>query len=224
MGFEWLPQPQGGTGMCLRLSHQAAGALLLCSFFWQPAALARGLSDAPAPGIEAPGESMHPAGQAAGATPVVATATSSDGQMSGLLLPEGTELQLEFIDPVSSRTAVAGDRCNLRLRHDLRADGVTVIARGALAVGTVIGTQKRGLMGRGGHLILRIDYLLNGDERIALRGNQNRRGDPDAGARVAISALFGPLSLLKRGRHTEIPKGATMRAYLDRNQYFTVLD
>lgn len=217
MGFGLLPLPQGGTGMRLQLSHPMAGALLLCSFFWQPAVLAQNLAEAPGPGVEASGEPVQPVKEAAGAASTIAAA------VPGWFLPEGTQLELEFVDPVSTRTAVAGDRCKLRLRHDIKVDGITVIAGGAAAVGTVVSTQKRGVMGRGGQLNLRIDYLITGDQRVPLRGSPDRHRDPEAGTRVALSAVFGPLSLLKPGKQNDIPKGATMRAYVDRDYPIIVM-
>lgn len=61
-----------------------------------------------------------------------------------LKLREGTEIPLVFVDAISSATSGAGDRFNLRVEDNIKVDGVVVIPREAIAVGTVTSAAKRG--------------------------------------------------------------------------------
>jgi len=130
-------------------------------------------------------------------------------------LPEGTEVRLRLLEPLSSATSTQGQRFNLELDDDVRVDGVVVIARGAKAIGTVMSAKKRGFMGKGGELNIMIDYVLVNDERVRLRANSGNAGDDKVGATVALTVLFGPLGLLKRGKNIELNPGLVIPAYID---------
>ena len=130
-------------------------------------------------------------------------------------LAEGTEVRLRLLDSISSATATQGQRFNLELDDDVRVDGVVVIPRGAKAVGTVMHAKKRGFLGKGGELNIMVDYLLVNDERVRLRANSGNEGDDKVGATVALTVLFGPLGLLKRGKNIELNPGLVIPAYID---------
>lgn len=130
---------------------------------------------------------------------------------------EGTEVRLRMLDGLSSATAVQGQRFNLELDDDIRVDGVVVIPRGAKALGTVVSARKRGFMGKGGELNIMVDYLIVNDERVRLRASSGREGDDKVGATVALTVLFGPLGLLKRGKDIEVNPGLVIPAYIDQS-------
>jgi hypothetical protein len=136
---------------------------------------------------------------------------------AGTKVPEGTEVRLRLLDAISSATATQGQRFNLELDDDIRVDGVVVVPRGAMALGTVVHAKKRGFMGKGGELNVMIDYLLVNDERIRLRASSGREGDDKVGATVALTVLFGPLGLLKRGKDIELNPGLVIPAYIDQS-------
>lgn len=130
-------------------------------------------------------------------------------------LQEGTEVELVFLEQLSSATAVAGQRFNLEVDQAVKAGGRTVIPAGAKAVGTVVNARKRGFMGKAGQLDVQINYVVVGEERIRLRASSGKEGEGRVGATVALTVLFGPLGLLKRGKDIEVPPGAPMTAYID---------
>ncbi len=130
-------------------------------------------------------------------------------------ISEGTEVRLRLLEPLSSATSTQGQRFNLELDDDVRVDGVVVIRRGAKATGTVMSAKKRGFMGKGGELNIMVDYLLVNDERVRLRANSGNAGDDKVGATVALTVLFGPLGLLKRGKNIELNPGLVIPAYID---------
>jgi hypothetical protein len=130
-------------------------------------------------------------------------------------LVEGTDVSLQFAEKLSSATATEGQRFNLVLEDDLRVNGIVVVPHGAKAVGTVMNSHKRGFMGKAGELNIQINYLLVGEQRIPLRASSGREGDSKVGATVALTVLFGPLGLLKRGKNVEIMPGTVIAAFVD---------
>ncbi len=137
-----------------------------------------------------------------------------------LILKEGTDVKLKFAQDLSSKTATDDDPVNLVLDEDLKVGDVTVAKAGAKAVGTVTHAKKAGMMGKGGELNLRLEYLLVGDTRMRLRGTKGKEGEGKVGAAVALTVLFGPIGLIKHGKNVEVKQGTPLLAYVD--QDFTV--
>jgi hypothetical protein len=135
---------------------------------------------------------------------------------------EGTEVQLEFAEDVSSKTATEDDKVNFRLAEDLKVGDVVVARTGSIAVGTVTNAKKAGMMGRGGELNVRLEYLKIGDSRVRLRANKGKEGANKVGATVALTVLFGPIGLLKRGHNIDIKEGTSLAAWVDQDSVVTV--
>src|SRR2546425_7692109 len=94
-----------------------------------------------------------------------------------LVLKEGADVKLKFAQDLSSKTAADDDPVNLVLDEDLKVGDVTVAKAGAKALGTVTHAKKAGMMGKGGELNLRLEYLLVGDSRMRLRGTKGKEGE-----------------------------------------------
>ncbi|PYT51665.1 MAG: hypothetical protein DMG43_13440 [Acidobacteria bacterium] len=136
------------------------------------------------------------------------------------MLKEGTDVKLKFAQDLSSKTATDDDPVNLVLDEDLKVGDVTVAKAGAKALGTVTHAKKAGMMGKGGELNLRLEYLLVGDSRMRLRGTKGKEGEGKVGTAVALTVLFGPIGLIKHGKNVEVKQGTPLLAYVD--QDFTV--
>ncbi len=134
-----------------------------------------------------------------------------------LVLKEGTDVKLKFAQDLSSKTATDDDPVNLVLDEDLKVGEVTVCKAGAKAVGTVTHAKKAGMMGKGGELNLRLEYLLVGDTRMRLRGTKGKEGEGKVGAAVALTVLFGPIGLIKHGKNVEVKQGTPLLAYVDQD-------
>jgi hypothetical protein len=137
-----------------------------------------------------------------------------------VILKEGTDVKLKFAQDLSSKTATDDDPVNLVLDEDLKVGDVTVAKAGSKAVGTVTHAKKAGMMGKGGELNLRLEYLLVGDTRMRLRGTKGKEGEGKVGAAVALTVIFGPIGLIKHGKNVEVKQGSPLLAYVD--QDFTV--
>ena len=134
-----------------------------------------------------------------------------------LVLKEGTDVKLKFAQDLSSKTATDDDPVNLILDEDLKVGDMTVAKAGAKAVGTVTHAKKAGMMGKGGELNMRLEYLLVGDTRMRLRGTKGKEGEGKVGAAVALTVLFGPIGLIKHGKNVEVKQGTPLLAYVDQD-------
>jgi hypothetical protein len=105
---------------------------------------------------------------------------------------------------------------SLKVEEDVKVDGVTVIPKGAVVRGTVSEAKAAGRMGRGGKLNLRIESTTLCDgQRINVRSTKAKAGDDATGTTVALTVLFGPIGLLKRGNDAEIKEGTRITLYTD---------
>lgn len=64
---------------------------------------------------------------------------------------------------------------------------------------------------------MRLNYIRVGDTRVRLRASKRGEGKGAMGATIALTVLFGPLGLLKRGHDIEIKPGQTLTAYVDQD-------
>ncbi len=130
-------------------------------------------------------------------------------------LTEGTEVELKFVDSLSSKTSNEGDPVNLQLSEDLKVNGVVVAKAGAKAVGSITHAKKAGMLGKAGELNMRIEHLKAGDNRIRLRGSKGKEGEGKEGTMIVLTVLFGPLGLIKKGKNVEIKEGTAIKAFVD---------
>lgn len=137
-------------------------------------------------------------------------------------VPEGTEMMIRFNDKLSSGTNSQGDQFSITLDESVKLPDGTVIPRGYRGKGEVTDAKKKGFMGQAGELNIRLNYLKVGDTRIHLRANKGGEGKGAMGATIALTVLFGPLGLLKRGHDIEIQPGQTLTAYVDEDTAVTV--
>ncbi len=142
------------------------------------------------------------------------SAIAAEPSDKGLVLREGTDVKLRFAEDISSKTAAQDDPVSLILDEDLKVGDVVVVRAGAKALATVSNVKKAGMMGRGGELNIRLEYLRAGDSKIHLRGVKARQGEDKTGSTVALTILFGPIGLIKHGKNIDIKQGTPLTAYV----------
>ena len=142
-------------------------------------------------------------------------AASLTPTLAVLRVTEGIEVTIRFDQKLSSATATQGDRFNITLDDKITLADGTVIPAGYHGVGEVTVAEKRGMMGRAGQLNVRLEYIKIGDTKVRLRASQSQEGKSSVGATVALTVLFGPIGLIKKGHDIEIQPGQTMKAYID---------
>ncbi len=140
------------------------------------------------------------------------------------LLKEGTEVSLKFSEALSSKTAHEDDRVNLELAEDLKVGDAIVAKAGTKAVGSVTHAKKSGMMGKGGELNIRLEYLKIGDTRVRLRANKGKEGESKVGTTIALTILFGPIGLLKHGKNVEVKEGSPLKAFVDEDTQLPAIE
>ncbi|MGC1302095.1 MAG: hypothetical protein WA840_06960 [Caulobacteraceae bacterium] len=134
-----------------------------------------------------------------------------------LHIPEGTQFSIKFDDQVSSASATVGDEFTIESVDPVTLPNGQVLPAGLMGVGEVTAAHKRGMMGKGGELSIRLDYLRAGSQHVRLRGAKGGSGKDSTGTTVALVVLFGPLGLLKHGHEMTIEKGQKVVAYADQD-------
>ena len=140
----------------------------------------------------------------------------SDSRRS-VIVAADTEIRLEFADTLTSRDVAEEDYVRFRLMQALVIDGIALAAPGAEAIGRVSHASKPEMLGTGGELSVRSEYLRVGATRIRLRGTLARQGADKTSAAIALTILFGPVGLIKHGKQAEIRAGTPMRAFVERD-------
>ena len=130
------------------------------------------------------------------------------------MLREGVDVDLQFAQDLSSKTASEGDPITLTLVDDLKVGGVVVAKAGSKAVGEVTVAEKSGMLGKAGQLNMRLNYLKVGDEKIKLRGTKGKEGESGVTGTVVLTVLFGPLGLIKHGKNVDIKQGQPLHAFV----------
>jgi hypothetical protein len=136
-------------------------------------------------------------------------------------VPALTAVELEFIDPASSRTSKAGEMISLQLAEPLVVDGRTIAPRGTKAFAEVIQASKAGLMGKAGELTFAARYLEIGETRLPLKrfGYGRSQGSDPSGtvgalnvAAAAVMPIASVALIFVSGGNVDIKAGARAHA------------
>jgi len=133
-----------------------------------------------------------------------------------VVLPDGTEFEVETTEEISSKTAAEGDPLSFKVVEDVKVGGQTVIAAGTLVKGVVSNAKKAGMMGKGGQLGIRVESTTTVDgQKLKLRSSKGKEGDDKTGTTVALVVLFGPLGFLKHGKNAKVKTGTHIKVFTD---------
>lgn len=129
-------------------------------------------------------------------------------------VPEGTVVELETVDPLSSKTNRRGDKFAIRLIGALVIDGVEVIPAGTMGVGEVTTVAPAGLGGKAGEMMVLARFLNVDGVQVPLRGFKlGARGRDNA--TVAMFIPYGA-GIFLTGGNVEIPAGTDAQAKVAR--------
>jgi|SRR5580700_624468 hypothetical protein len=142
-----------------------------------------------------------------------------------LVLTDGTPVDLQLEETVSSAHARVGDPLSFIVVRDVTVQGFTVIPAGSKATGSLTRVHGRRVLGMGGKLVLTIDSveLANGDH-VALRASKELKGTSHTwrmAAGVAVTSIFyfpvAPVFLLTRGDNCTALKSTEITAHVEGN-------
>jgi sRNA-binding protein len=68
---------------------------------------------------------------------MTSASASKPTPLGPLVVPSGTQLSIEVVEPLTTKTAHVGDRINAKLASDVMVDGRTALSAGAAVQGTV---------------------------------------------------------------------------------------
>jgi len=141
---------------------------------------------------------------------------------SGVVLQDGTPVELRITETISSASAHVDDTVPFEVLEQIKVGGLLVIPKGSMAWGTVTKAQHKRRLGRAGKLDISIVAVRLADgEKAALRSVKDVNGGGHqgaiTGAIVATSIVFfpvAPLFLLIHGKDITIPEGTDITAYI----------
>lgn len=152
-----------------------------------------------------------------------ATGTESSPQV--LTVPSFTEVAIEILADLGSKTSTKGQMFPIRLVNAIYVDGREVVPAGTEGMGEVIHAKSSGGMGAAGELILTARYLRVGDRQLPLRTFRvggtahDRIGMVDT---IAVASAASPLPIafvgfFIKGNQLTIASGtvATARTAMD---------
>jgi hypothetical protein len=152
---------------------------------------------------------------------------SSDGPQTkpamSFGLEDGTVVKLRLVRDLFSAKVQDEEMIDFEVIEDVKVDGITVIARGAKAEGTIVEAKAARRMGRSGRIGVRLDWvhLVSGKRAplraISARSNGSRVSGVARDMTVAAAFFFpaAPFFLLKKGKEMTIPKGTLMTSFID---------
>jgi hypothetical protein len=126
---------------------------------------------------------------------------------SDLILPNGTAIQLMLGKTITSANAHVGDVVELKVVEEVVVEGLSVIPRGATAIGIITDAEPKKRLGRGGKLGLSINFVrLSDNEKAAVRSFQEGTGsNTSAGAALPLAS----------GKDVAFAQGTEFTAYVD---------
>jgi hypothetical protein len=158
----------------------------------------------------APPPSTEPAARS-----VAETFTPPAVENGPIVIPEGTAIEIETLNGVSSKDVAEGDSINFVVSRPVSVAGLVVIEKGARAKAVVSKAEGGGSFGRAGELQWSmVDVIAADGSRVPLTFARNTRGEGKGGEvakKMALTSLyFGPGALFwgfKKGKAAVIPAG-----------------
>lgn len=128
-------------------------------------------------------------------------------------IPNLTEMEVELIDGLSSKTSREGDTIRFKTIENLIINDVVVIPAGTEVLGVVDKSRKAGGLGRGGRLEFSIISVktLNGIE-VPLEYTEKKHGAGDAGSVAVFAAVSIVGGLFMKGKNVVYNKGQRFTA------------
>jgi hypothetical protein len=146
----------------------------------------------------------------------MAAATRPAASPSEILLPNQTPVHLKLGRELSSATAHIGEEVNFEVTRDVVVSGLTIISKGALAVGTVTDAAPKGRMGKVGKLNVSVASVMSANnQKIALRSfGADQPSDQKSGLGIS----------LMHGKDVTMTKDTEITAYVDGDMHLKALN
>jgi hypothetical protein len=200
------------------------GLSLLLLFAQTDSLLASGFPQTQATGQQQAPSTTPPQSEPSRPGPTPSSSDTAKTLLPGqFILQDATPVKLRLNRNMSSADAHEGESVDFEVLEDVAANGIVVIPKGSVAIGTVTEAQPKRRMGRAGKLEIVLDYVRLADtEKAAVRAVKDAKGGSHTvGMTVGIVAtglLFfpaAPFFLFMHGKDITVPKGAEVTAYIN---------
>jgi hypothetical protein len=136
------------------------------------------------------------------------------------VLASATVIDLEFVDPASSKTSRSGEMVNLRTVDDVRGTrNELLVPKGSKVVAEVIQASPARMMGKAGELTLAARWLELDGQKIPLKRFRfgASSGKDNAGTAMIATALIGLPGMFISGGNVDVAPGARANAVVIRD-------
>jgi hypothetical protein len=165
-----------------------------------------------------------PSFDTASPTPAAADSTTPSTTACCQVL-NGTAVEIEIAEAISSRLRKRGEHFQLRLGEPLVVDGRVLLPAGTAGTGEVIHAAPSTGGGKAGELILTARFLESGGQQIPLRGfRMGAVGKDRSDTALVASIALGPFAQFIHGREIEIPSGARANAKIAQDLFLAPFD
>jgi hypothetical protein len=141
-----------------------------------------------------------------------------------VVIPEGTPIRVRLDNRLTSASAQRDQMVDFVVVDEVRVGNTVVIESGARATGTIIISESKKHMGRGGKLDFTVDKVRTVDGRLmSVRPTEHATSGSSSTVKTGLItagvAFFfwpaAPFVLLHKGKEAEIPRGSVYTVYTD---------
>lgn len=132
-------------------------------------------------------------------------------------VPAGTIVDVEIVDPLSTRKLKRGDFFAIRLAAPIAFQGRVLVPAGVLGKGQIVDSAPASALGKPAKLLLAARYLEFGDVRVPLRSMMISQAGADHSDAILLATFVpyvGILAAFAHGGEIEIPAGTPAHAKL----------
>lgn len=144
--------------------------------------------------------------------PVPASVAGSSPKQPYAILTCGTFVRLEFVSPISSKTARLGDPITLRLAEDIRVGDIVIVPKGTLADGTITFVRRTGAGGLPGVLTYELKALRVNGTSVPLWRRDHLAGEPKIPGAAVLIPVAGAFTVFRHGKDAEFKPGMPVTA------------
>lgn len=147
------------------------------------------------------------------AQPAVIETQAEAPMASEVLLPANSEVVLTMNETVSSKSHRLGEKFSLTVAQDVKANGMTVIPRGARAVAQITRRTSKGGFGKSGKMDFTFRYIDYNGIQIPIEGRHHQAGEGRGGAAVGAMVAAGLVGgMMVKGKSAKIEEGREFTA------------
>ena len=171
-------------------------------------------------------------------SPATAPVLSAEPAFQEFKIPEGTPIDIQTTDTLSSMDIKAGDLISFRVLVPVKVNDTIVIGNNALVTGRIVKAKRAGHWGKAGKLawimqdvvavdLTRIPLTANPDFPGGKQGVTGQSHGAEVATKTAVMAallaptiVFAPLALMqgfKRGEQAVIPEGHRFIVYVQKD-------